>query len=908
MPTESRPCHVAMCGGFYEDASAVTKGWKENPVEFDSVFNESTHSWAIGAPDVVQLFRGPRVTVLAYPPNYIDFAKDALIQDTWVRDTLQRDVFGGSTYSALLDQPRNVFFLHFLATDTIGHAFKPRSPQYQGHVSVLDHIVFDVYSLFERVFNDSSTAYLFTADHGMSDKGSHGDGEPANTRTPYVTWGAGVRHPIPPDAPDCKHVADSPASWHVDHLCRHDVQQADLAALMASLSGIPFPMNGVGVVPVGILSIDEGRKTEALLNNARQMFAQYTKKHDEKELLTTFFFEYPRLTVEEGSRELEAIASLAHARDYAEAQRRSQKLIETALDGLDYFQTYDKGLLQAVVVCGYAGWLLFLATFVTQRYCDTSRVESGRLAQVGLDDAADAVPSLTPVFHRPHNGVLVAFGVFCLFLFLQHGGPMYYVYAAFPAYFLSYVLCNWHYFPIRPRVFLSLAKRSTLFPQYPTAVGSESRPVALTAVLTIVSCFCSAELLVFSYYERRVLTCILGCIAAWPWASHLWQRALSRDAAPTLVLSSCTMAVEWTVACVACAVFPMLPLSLEENIPLIGAGVVGLFTFAYFSIRQFSCLPGRNVYQTLFSTAGAAARAAASPAFARSIIHLAFQMLLVLLAFWTTVHTSSHIASRTGLPLINQCLAWGVLALAIVGPKIASTHYFDLMCRLVLNFAPSFILLSLSYEVVFYCALSLLLLLWVVVECRVRHRVVATYRDAPTTTVGGSGSGQSPTGTNVQATTDVPAFLSLSDARTALFYLSFCYLAFFGTGNIASITSFELASTYRFVTVFSPFSMTGILLYKVMVPLILVACAFGIICRVANIPVNGAFFIVIGISDILTLNFFFMVRNRGSWQDIGMSIGHYCISNMFIIFQLLLLAISQGLVTRHLAVTHPKRR
>ncbi|OON16896.1 hypothetical protein X801_07277, partial [Opisthorchis viverrini] len=78
-PTESRPGHVALFAGFYEDPSALATGWKTNPVEFDTVFNHSGKAWAWGVSSVlnaVNLGNLPQVNANAPPRGISSMSAD----------------------------------------------------------------------------------------------------------------------------------------------------------------------------------------------------------------------------------------------------------------------------------------------------------------------------------------------------------------------------------------------------------------------------------------------------------------------------------------------------------------------------------------------------------------------------------------------------------------------------------------------------------------------------------------------------------------------------------------------------------------------------------------------------------------------------------------------------------------
>lgn len=135
VPTESRPGHVAIIAGFYEDPSAIAKGWKENPVDFDSVFNQTQFTWAWGTYDILEIFtKGStnHIFIDKFDPYDQSFSsnKNTTLLDDWVFKKVKL-FFERAKHDNILNiklkSKKIVFFLHLLGTDTSGHTHKPKT-------------------------------------------------------------------------------------------------------------------------------------------------------------------------------------------------------------------------------------------------------------------------------------------------------------------------------------------------------------------------------------------------------------------------------------------------------------------------------------------------------------------------------------------------------------------------------------------------------------------------------------------------------------------------------------------------------------------------------------------------------------------------------------------------------------
>lgn len=796
MPTESRPGHVAMIAGFYEDVSAVTKGWKENPVDFDSFFNQSKHTYSFGSPDILPMFKDgasdpERVDTWTYGHEFEDFTQSSIELDAYVFRHLD-NLFENSTMDSTLDaeirQEGNVFFLHLLGCDTAGHSYRPYSAEYYDNVKYIDEQVSQLGEKIRNFFGDDDTAFIFTADHGMSAFGSHGDGHPNNTRTPLVAWGAGLNKPAKNMVPDFDNYT---FTWGLEGIQRHDVKQADIAPLMSYLIGVNYPANSVGELPLAYISGQEVDKLHALYNNARSILEQYVVK--EKEVIESQFTykEYYKFAHRPYQKYLSQIEGLldkiadGEVELAAEAITITEDLMKTTLEGLHYLTTYNWRFIRTIVTFGFMGWITYAFIIFLKLYI--------------LESSSEYQTSAVNLF------LFGTFGIFLNWVLYYQRSPFnFYMYLLFPLYLWSQISTN--------RRILRAGTQELL-----KGINLMRRFVIALAIVAVY------EGIVYGFFHRWIFTVIFNILAFYP---------------PLCGISGSSTLMGWITTSAFLSTFTLYDAVKTESLTQINSAGILIVLTSCWALGKVFKETGRYTKTLLLAQ-----------------ISLVPTMLLV------TQKSVTSLQNRQGLPYGSQMAGWIISIVSLVVLPLLhylkpNNNYKVRLLTIYLTFAPIFIILTISFEALFYVVFTCYIVQWIEIESQIKQ--LKSHDN------------------------------HLQLLRVAVIGFFLLQIAFFGTGNVASISSFSLDSVYRLLPIFDPFAMGALLILKLLVPYVLLSIGLGVLNLKLNIKDYTVSSLIISSSDILSLNFFYLLKTEGSWLDIGITISNYCLAILSSLFMLIL--------------------
>lgn len=789
VPTESRPGHVAIFAGITEDISAVAKGWKKNPVQFDSVFNRSSNSWMWGSPDIVNLFDDlPNASSFSYSADEEDFASsDASKLDKWVFDHFEEFISSASKNETLknkLNEPKSIFFLHLLGIDTNGHGNKPRSKQYIENIKVVDTGIEKVQRLVDEFFGDRSTAWLFTSDHGMTDWGSHGAGSDDEVFTPFVAWGAGIKKGGP----------------------KLDLHQIDLAPLISSLIGCPIPVNSMGILPVQMMdSKSSSYEFKAIEANFRQLKEQILFLKNAKSG-RFWFHQFDKF----GDKAMESLRNtltqLGRDRRYSVATTLFAENAHLMKDAIVFYHRYDRQMLGAAVSCSFIAWISLVISFLKN---STSKVKYKLL-----------VPKR--IFVIPFIFSFL-FSIYCSLTVSQS------IYIFLPIYLISILENHSH-----------LMKRLT---EYGTTMLSQ--PDWLNKVLSVdlfvkpfmgfIGFTVTICIFVLTFMDRAFLAAVFILLMFLPqFYSHPIVSYWSKS---------------WMVTCLVLCIFPFLPaVGVSTHIPL--------------------CIVSPLI------AAGICYRLSHRPCLARTkqFLKLMAYVQIFVSVFITTVNYGFEKP-----PPIARWISWISIPLSLIAPSLLSEPYIvDRLIAYSLCFYVPYSLLSISYESLFVLIFMFLLTLFVRFELGHLSDVELIQLNIDSTKVS--------TGEYVEL-------------RRTVVCVSFVLCTLFGTGNFASINSFNPSTLNLFISVFSPFIMAILLVLKLLIPILLVSTVFASILRFDQESIQKLCCFSLIFTDFMSMCFFHQLRDDGSWLEIGMSISQFIVSMCISLALLILLSLSSHLVT-----------
>ncbi|KAH9887342.1 alkaline phosphatase-like protein [Cubamyces lactineus] len=307
----------------------------------------------------------------------------------------------------------------------------------------------------------------------------------------------------------------------------------------------------------------------------------------------------------------------------------------------------------------------------------------------------------------------------------------------------------------------------------------------------------------------------------------------------TLLSARRGLVCAWATCCLVSAVFPLLSDHQEESVVAILTGALLMGAIG---------LGGDRSRRTASDTN--------------------YHLLALSLIIW-------HLQTRAPVPRYHRSVGWFSFVSAAITPLVICRKLRDPRGRLLsafLGFGAFFIWLAIRAEGLFYVVYSLTLVLWVEMESALRSSQLQQRNRTSAT---------NPSDTHAYAHMH---HTQADDLRIAVFFLFFSQVAFFGAGNVPSISAFYLAPVYRLVPVFKYYLMTALLVLKIFAPYMILGMNASLLNARLGLPPFRLLLIALPVHAVMPLTLFLNITDTGSWYSIGHRLSCFCACSSLLLF------------------------
>ncbi|KAL4429935.1 hypothetical protein ABPG74_000301 [Tetrahymena malaccensis] len=302
--------------------------------------------------------------------------------------------------------------------------------------------------------------------------------------------------------------------------------------------------------------------------------------------------------------------------------------------------------------------------------------------------------------------------------------------------------------------------------------------------------------------------------------------------------------IRWSLACVLISIFPLLP-------PIQGVSDINyIFGFACISVTTF--------YISFYHF--------------KEQLETSVKVMTLIILYCGGISLYLRTVNSASVPTFIYGINWTIL-FSLVGSLIFLNLHKNSdpqlrLYSLVVIMINLSLLFGISYDTLFTLIFSFLLKTWVDHEKEVSVLIQDKQRIHPI------------------------------HFYTAFKFILIMNISFFGIQDLVSLGSFNYESVTRFLVNLKEILTLTLMIFKLAFPFLCGASAFIIVCKSAHKKIStvGLFMLSIIFAEISTINFFFMVRTEGTWQEKGSSVARFVISSMLTLLYVFLFFIAHLLL------------